>query len=69
LLHFNAQGQLLERPIRHAVLRAPQNPQNAVLGPANLPSSRGFESMNRTNDVNEVDSTTGMLKKRLLVCR
>ena len=26
-------------------LRAPQNPQNAVLGAANLPSSRGFESM------------------------
>jgi hypothetical protein len=38
LLHFNAQGQLLRTPIRHPVLRAPQNPQNASLGAANLPS-------------------------------
>ena len=28
LLHFNALGQLLSRPVRHPVLRAPQNPQN-----------------------------------------
>ena len=41
------------------MLRAPQNPQNAALGAANLPSSRGFESM--------TDPATGILEKRLLV--
>lgn len=47
LLHFSADGRLLGKPVRHPVLRAPQNPQNATLGPANLPSSRGFEAMTR----------------------
>ena len=28
LLHFDAEGQLLSAPVRHPVLRAPQNPQN-----------------------------------------
>jgi hypothetical protein len=37
-------------PIRHPVLRAPQNPQNATLGAANLASSRGFESVARNGD-------------------
>src|SRR5262245_54306717 len=41
LLHFNAQGQLLSRPVRHPVLRAPQNPLNPTPAAANLPSSRG----------------------------
>ena len=31
---------MLNAPVRHPVLRAPQNPQNAALGPANLASSR-----------------------------
>ena len=58
LLHFNAQGQLLSPPFRHPVLRAPQNPQNAILGPANLPSSRGFESMTRNGDGSKLYLTT-----------
>jgi hypothetical protein len=33
LLHFSAQGRLLSKPVRHPVLRAPQNPQNT---PQNL---------------------------------
>ena len=47
LLHFNAHGHLLSPPFRHPALRVPRNPQNATLGPANLPSSHGFESMGR----------------------
>ena len=58
LLHFNPQGQLLRTPIRHPVLRAPQNPQNATLGAANLPSSRGFESMTRNGDGSKLYLTT-----------
>lgn len=50
LLHFDAQGRLMSRPVRHPVLRAPQNPQNTTQNPANLPSSRGFESMARNRD-------------------
>jgi hypothetical protein len=50
LLHFDAQGRLMSRPVRHPVLRAPQNPQNTTQNPANLPSSRGFESMARNGD-------------------
>ena len=33
LLHFDAQGQLLSPPVRHPVLRAPQNPQNTTANP------------------------------------
>ena len=58
LLHFDAQGRLLSLPVRHPVLRAPQNPQNAVLGPFNLPSSRGFESMTRNGDGSKLYLTT-----------
>jgi hypothetical protein len=58
LLHFDAQGQLLSPPIRHPVLRAPQNPQNATAGPDNLPSSRGFESMTRNGDGSMLYVTT-----------
>jgi hypothetical protein len=58
LLHFNAQGHLLGTPVRHPVLRAPQNPQNTVLSPANLPSSRGFESMARNADGTRLYLTT-----------
>jgi hypothetical protein len=58
LLHVNAQGQLLRTPIRHPVLRAPQNPQNAALGAANLASSRGFESMTRNGDGSKLYVTT-----------
>jgi hypothetical protein len=47
LLHFDARGRLMSAPVRHPVPRAPQNPQNAILGAANLPSSRGFEAMAR----------------------
>ncbi|MGE3510244.1 MAG: esterase-like activity of phytase family protein [Vicinamibacterales bacterium] len=47
LLHFDARGRLMSAPVRHPLLRAPQNPQNITQGPANLPSSRGFESMAR----------------------
>ena len=50
LLHFDAQGHLLRTPVRHPILRAPQNPQNSASAPANLPSSRGFESMTRNGD-------------------
>ena len=58
LLHFDAQGRLLSPPVRHPVLRAPQNPQNAAPGPANLPSSRGFESMTRNGDGSRLYLTT-----------
>lgn len=58
LLHFSAEGELLRAPVRHPVLRAPQNPQNAVLGPANLPGSRGFESMARNGDGSKLYVTT-----------
>lgn len=47
LLHFDSRGRLLRKPVRHPLLRAPQNPQNATAADANLPSSRGFESMTR----------------------
>ncbi len=30
LLHFDAHGRLLSAPVRHPVLRAPQNPQNTA---------------------------------------
>lgn len=50
LLHFNARGELLSRPFRHPVLRAPQNPLNTAASPANLPSSRGFEAMTRSGN-------------------
>ena len=58
LLHFDAQGRLLGPPVRHPVLRAPQNPQNTVQDPANLPSSRGFESMTRNADGSKLYLTT-----------
>jgi len=58
LLHFDAQGRLLSAPVRHPVLRAPQNPQNATQGPSNLPSSRGFESMARNGDGSRLYLTT-----------
>ncbi len=35
LLHFGARGRLLRAPVRHPILRAPQNPDNAALGPVN----------------------------------
>jgi hypothetical protein len=71
LLHFNAQGQLMSAPIRHPVLRAPQNPRNASEGPSNLPSSRGFESMTRNGDGSKLYLTTeasiaSELDKRML---
>ena len=58
LLHFDAQGRLMRRPVRHPVLRAPQNPANLLQGPANLPSSRGFESMTRNGDGSRLYLTT-----------
>ena len=58
LLHFDAQGRLMRRPVRHPVLRAPQNPANLLQGPANLPSSRGFESMTRNADGTKLYLTT-----------
>ena len=58
LLHFDSRGRLLRAPIRHPVLRAPQNPENALLGPPNLPSSRGFESMARNGDGTRLYLTT-----------
>jgi hypothetical protein len=58
LLHFDAQGHLLRPPVRHPVLRAPQNPENTPANPANLPSSRGFESMTRNADGSKLYVTT-----------
>jgi hypothetical protein len=58
LLHFDAQGRLLRTPVRHPVLRAPQNPQNTAESPANLPSSRGFEAMARNGDGSKLYVTT-----------
>lgn len=58
LLHFGADGRLLSAPVRHPVLRAPQNPQNTPQNPANLPSSRGFESMTRNADGTRLYVTT-----------
>ena len=72
LLHFDAQGFLLSKPVRHPILRAPQNPQNTPQNPANLPSSRGFESMTRNGDGSRLYVTTeasisSELDKRILV--
>ncbi len=58
LLHFDARGRLMSAPVRHPVLRAPQNPQNAILGAANLPSSRGFEAMARSGNGRRLYVTT-----------
>jgi hypothetical protein len=58
LLHFSPQGVLLRTPVRHPVLRAPQNPQNTPQHPDNLPSSRGFESMTRNTDGTRLYVTT-----------
>lgn len=58
LLHFDAEGRLLSRPVRHPYLRAPQNPQNTVAAPSNLPSSRGFEAMSRNGDGTRLHVTT-----------
>lgn len=58
LLHFSAQGELLQAPVRHPTLRAPQNPQNAALGGNNLPSSRGFEAMTANADGSKLYVTT-----------
>jgi hypothetical protein len=58
LLHLDAHGFLLGPPVRHPVLRAPQNPQNTPQNPANLPSSRGFESMTRNADGSRLYLTT-----------
>jgi hypothetical protein len=58
LLHFDAMGRLMSAPVRHPVLRAPQNPQNATQGSANLPSSRGFESMTRNGSGTRLYVTT-----------
>ena len=33
LLHFSAKGFLLRPPVRHPILRAPQNPQNTAAEP------------------------------------
>lgn len=58
LLHFSATGVLLAPPVRHPLLRAPQNPQNSAEQPANLPSSRGFEAMTRNGDGTRLYVTT-----------
>ena len=58
LLHFDVKGRLLSAPVRHPVLRAPQNPQNTTTGPSNLPGSRGFESMTRNGDGSKLYLTT-----------
>ena len=58
LLHFGADGRLLRAPVRHPVLRAPQNPENTPANPSNLPSSRGFESMTRNADGTRLYVTT-----------
>jgi hypothetical protein len=71
LLHFDGLGQLLEAPIAHPTLRAPQNPQNTAANPSNLPSSSGFESLARNGDGSKLYLTTeasidSELDKRLL---
>lgn len=58
LLHFDSAGRLTDAPVRHPTLRAPQNPQNATLGAANLPSSRGFEAMTSNADGSRLYLTT-----------
>jgi hypothetical protein len=58
LLHFDALGFLLRPPVQHPVLRAPQNPQNTLQNPDNLPSSRGFEAMTRNADGSRLYLTT-----------
>ncbi|MBC8164522.1 MAG: esterase-like activity of phytase family protein, partial [Bryobacteraceae bacterium] len=58
LLHFSPQGVLMSKPVRHPVLRAPQNPMNTTQNPSNLPSSRGFESMARNRDGSALYVTT-----------
>jgi hypothetical protein len=58
LLHFSAEGHLLSPPVRHPVLRAPQNPLNVTPADANIPSSRGFESMTRNGNGNRLYLTT-----------
>jgi hypothetical protein len=58
LLHFDAEGKLIEAPIAHPTLRAPQNPQNTAANPSNLPGSQGFESMARNADGSKLYLTT-----------
>ncbi|MFD2256821.1 esterase-like activity of phytase family protein [Luteolibacter algae] len=58
LLHFNAQGELMEAPIPHPFLRAPQNVANTQQNPANLPSSRGFEAIARNADGSKIYVST-----------
>lgn len=71
LLHFDGLGKLIEAPIAHPVLRAPQNPQNTAANPSNLPSSSGFESLARNGDGSKLYLTTeasiaSEIDKRLL---
>jgi hypothetical protein len=58
LLHFDAQGVLLRPPVRHPVLRSPQNPLSTAGNPFNLPQSRGFEAMARNGDGSRLYVTT-----------
>lgn len=73
LLHFDEHGFLLRPPVRHPVLRAPQNPQNTAAHPSNLASSRGFEAMTRDDGggrlyvTTESSIATELDKRRLVV--
>jgi hypothetical protein len=73
LLHFDSHGFLLRPPVRHPVLRAPQNPLNTAAEPSNLPSSRGFEAMSRNGDgsrlyvTTEASIITEIDKRRLVI--
>jgi len=50
LLHFDGTGKLLEAPIAHPSLKAPQNPFLAAGEQPNVRSSRGYEALAITPD-------------------
>lgn len=50
LLHFDGTGKLLEAPIAHPTLKAPQNPFLSAGELPNVRSSRGYEALAGTPD-------------------
>lgn len=73
LLHTDATGRVLEAPVPTPGTQSPQNPYLSSPGAANLPASRGFESMALSPDgrrlypVNEGALTTDSDPRRRIV--
>ena len=67
LLHFDAQGRLLSPPVRHPVLRAPQNPQNTAAGsgqPAELARIRVHDAQRRRQQALSDDRSVDRFRAR-----